>query len=153
MVARVGNDAYPFARERIAQLIASTWAAVGQIQPHEQGADSTALFKAAWSASQAAGFIEAFALIDPVLAGEMLAEFESVGGLVQRLRAPGRAANDSTHGDRGASERRLGERPPSVREHLVDRRLAGSIRRLAVRRVMADRRNHDRRQLPDRRGC
>src|ERR1700694_4037042 len=87
----VRHEASPLARERIAQLIESARVAVGQIHEEQLDSDSTALFKATWTASRAAGFLEAYALIDPALAGEMLADFESVAGLVGRLGVTGDA--------------------------------------------------------------
>lgn len=148
----VRSDADPQARERIQQMIASVRAAVGQIQPHELEADSTALFTATWTASRAAGFLEACALIDPALASEMFAEFASVAGMVEHLGAPGRAANTETPVLRDAIDRRRQELPPSERDHPVDRRRAGGLRRLVIRRLTPDRRSHDRRQVSDRRG-
>ena len=145
------HDGHSLAKERIVQLIDSARAAVGQIQPYELDADSRAMFKAAWTASQAAGFLEACALIDPAVAGEMFAEFESVAGLVEHLGAPGRA-NTEAPVLRDAIDRRRQELRPSERDHPVDRRLAGSVRRLAIRRLTPDRRSHDRRQVSDRRG-
>jgi hypothetical protein len=152
----VKHDVYPPARERIAQLIESARAAIVQIQPHQLDTDSTALFRATWTASQAAGFLEAFALIDPALAGEMLADFESVAGFFDRLRATGRVGNQETPDVRGASDARGQELPMSELDRVIDRRLesgpAGNIRRVAVRRAMLARRTRERRQLRDRRG-
>ena len=150
----VSGDNYLFARERIAELIGSAHTAVGQIQSQRDDADS-ALFKATWTTSRAAGFLEAFALVDPALAGDMLADFESVARLVDQLRAPGQPgeawsqispAHDapllgvSAYPDGSGNDRRLAARP------------AGNIRRVGVRRSTAERRIDVWRQLSDRLG-
>jgi hypothetical protein len=144
----VRNDAYPLARERIAELIESAHAAVGQIQPRQLDMDSTGFFKATWTTSRAAGFLEAFALVDPALAGEMLPDFESVAQLVDRLRAAGHSGTDGLVAP--------GPLPISKGSRATDRRIAnrleGNIRRVTVRRVTPERRVDVRRQLGDRRG-
>jgi hypothetical protein len=138
----VTDDAYPFARERIAELIESAHAAVRQIQPRELDTDSAAFFKATWTTSRAAGFLEAFALVDPALASEMLPDFESVAQLVDHLRAAGHSDAIGLvvpHGPQ-ATDRRVASRPE------------GNIRRVTVRGVIPERRVDVRRQLSDRRG-
>ena len=138
------NDAYPFARERITELIESAHAAVAQIRPRPRDTDSTQFFKATWTTSRAAGFLEAFALVDPALAGEMLPDFESVAQLVDRLRAAGHEVVTPpvlTALKRGPlADRRIKSRPE------------GTIRRVAIRRITPERRVEVRRQLDDRRG-
>ena len=137
------NDAYRFARERIAELIDNAHTAVAQIQPRSLDTDSAGFFKATWTTSRAAGFLEAFALVDPALAGEMLPDFESVAQLVDRLRAGGHqsvtpaALATSTSGPLG--DRRMTSRPE------------GNIRRVVVRRITPERRIEVRRRLDDRR--
>jgi hypothetical protein len=144
----VKADAYPFARERSAELIESAHAAVGQIQPRQLDRDTAGFFKATWTTSRAAGFLEAFALVDPALAGEMLPDFESVAQLVDRLRA---ARHSGTEGLVAPPVLPTSERAPTT-----DRRIAsrseGNIRRVAVRREIPERRVDVRRQLSDRRG-
>jgi hypothetical protein len=144
----VKADAYPFARERIAELIESAHAAVGQIQPRQLDRDTAGFFKATWTTSRAAGFLEAFALVDPALAREMLPDFESVAQLVDRLQAAGHPVADRLVAPLGAA---TSERAPTT-----DRRIAsrpeGNVRRVAVRRSISERRTTVRRQLSDRRG-
>jgi hypothetical protein len=139
---------YPLARERISELIDSAHSAVGEIQS-QPDSDSTALFKATWTTSWAAGFLEAFALVDPSVAGEMLAHFESVADLVDQLRIS-RHPGPGWSGEPGqpipafqnpiGKDRRATSRPGTV------------SRRLTIRRAAAERRLAARRQLPDRRG-
>jgi hypothetical protein len=134
----VKDEGHPLAKERIAELIEGARAAVGRIEPRQPSMDSNDFFKATWTASRAAGFLEAVALMDPSLANEAVTHFESVAELVGRLRAAG-------GDDPGATDlNRSGDR------RLVSR-AEGTVRRTAVRRVVSDRRTQARRQLGDRR--
>jgi hypothetical protein len=150
----VSGDNYPFARERISELIDSAHTAVGQIQDR-QDADPAVLFKATWTTSRAAGFLEAFALVDPALAGDMLADFESVAALVDQLRAADPFSNDQNTIST-TLEFPSHALSPHKGEPGLDRRATGrpasTIRRITVRRAKPERRIVMRRQLQDRRG-
>jgi hypothetical protein len=120
-------------------LLEAARAAVERVQSEEPGVASRALFQATWSVSLAAGFLDAFAILDPSTAGEMFAEFAAVAHLTQRLRVSGDGAPEA------ATE------PEVVGGRRRTRRQTDYVPRVTVRRVLPDRRLQARRRLNDRR--
>jgi len=136
--AIVKPDPYALARKRITELIQNARDAVERIQPDQRSTEAT-VFQATWTISLAAGFLEAFALLEPSAAEDLIAEFAAVAGLVGRLRA--------TEGtpELAPEMARVERRPNSG--------WAGLTRRVNVRRVLPDRRLRARRQIEDRRAA
>jgi hypothetical protein len=132
-VAEVRQDD-PRAKARIAELIQTARAAVAHLQARQADLNGNAVIEATSKASRAAGFLEACALIYPLMAGDMLKDFESLAAMVDRLPA-GRQSTSAAGPDRRQATRE-GEPP----------------RRIAVRRIVPERRVNVRRQLGDRRG-
>jgi hypothetical protein len=123
----------------MASLLEAARAAVERVKSEEPRLASRALFQATWSVSLAAGFLDAFAILDPSTAGEMFAEFAAVAGLTQRLRVPGDEAPEAAMELEVVGGRRR------------RRRRTDYLPRVTVRRVLPDRRLQARRQLNDRR--
>jgi hypothetical protein len=123
----------------MAGLLEAARAAVERVQSEEPGLASRALFQATWSVSLAAGFLDAFAILDPRTAGEMFAEFAAVASLTQRLRVSGDEAPEAATVPEVVGGRR--RRRPRT----------DYLPRVTVRRVLPDRRLQARRQLNDRR--
>jgi hypothetical protein len=129
------------ARARMTSLIESARDAVERIRTDQADVDPRALFRGTWTVSLAAGFLEAVAMLDPSLAGEMFEAFASVGVLVERLRIAGQDAGVGAQ---------ISELPAAGGR---SRRKRKYIRRVTVRRVLPDRRVRARRQLADRRAA
>ena len=140
----MNSDAYTLARERISELIHSAHDAVEQIQPDRQDPDAASMFKATWTVSRAGGFLEAFAILNPPRAADLVGDFEAIAQLVARL--PGASATPEAEVQPvGVAPARAGRRRTTGS--------AGFVRRVTVRRVLPDRRTRARRQLGDRRAA
>jgi hypothetical protein len=137
-VAEVRQDD-PRARARILELIEIARGAAAHLRPDQIDANGSAVIEATWTASRAAGFLEACALIYPLMADDLMSDFESLAAFVDELSAARTAAASQVDSQRSTDRRKSAraEQPP---------------RRVAVRRLVPERRVKARRQQGDRRG-
>lgn len=75
------------AKARFDELIESVRTALRDIDSGTAWGDSQAVVRAATAASRAAGFLEGVTVSDPLMAREMIADFESLVLLVESARA------------------------------------------------------------------